>query len=165
VIARRYRLAAARARAAAVRRGIVQLPAGRTLDTRDRGFWSDLSWVSLLAGAWVMASPWIWGYDDVAGAIEVDLLTGGAIVIVSLAGVLFPALWTLNVLLGAWLVIAPWIVGYGHADGPVGLSDSLTGVLLCAVAIAGISSAQRALRPGQSGAIGRITPERRSHNP
>jgi hypothetical protein len=109
-----------------------------------------------------MASPWIGGYDDADGALAVDLATGALVVLVTLAGILFPALWTLNLLLGLWLVIAPWLVGYGDADGPVGLSDSLTGLLLCAIALAGISSAQRALRPGQSGAIGRITPGPRS---
>ena len=86
-------------------------------------------------GLWVCASPWIWGYDDVDGAIAADLVTGAAIAVVSLAGVVFPALLALNVLAGLWLTTAPWLVGFGTDSGPVGLSDTLAGIATCALAL------------------------------
>jgi hypothetical protein len=151
----RYRTLTAGARAAAVRRGLVQLPRGQTLARSPRGFWSDLSWLALLAGAWVILSPWIWGYDDVDGAIAADVVTGLVVIVLALAAIVFPALWALNLLAGLWLVVAPWIVGYGDANGPVGLSDTIAGLLICTVSIACLAASQRAVRRGGT-AIGRI---------
>lgn len=152
----RYRALTDRLRAAAVRRGIVALPAGHALDTRAGGFWSDLSWLALMAGGWVVASPWIWGYQDADGAIATDVVTGSIVIALTLAAIVFPALWALQLFAGTWLVIAPWLVGYGDANGPVGLSDTIAGIVICVVAISSLAASQRALRPGQPGAIGRV---------
>ena len=57
------------------------------------GRWSEPWLPAFVVGVWVCASPWIWGYDDVDGAIAADVVTGAAIAVVSLAGVVFPALW------------------------------------------------------------------------
>jgi SPW repeat-containing protein len=157
VSSRRYRALVAKLRSEALRRGLVQLPPGRRLDRAPAGR-SDLSWLGLLAGLWVMLAPWIWGYDDVEGAITTDLVTGAVVIALALGAIVFPALAALNALAGLWLVTAPWLVGYGDANGPVGLSDSLTGVLLCIVAVASLSASERALRPGEGRAIGRIRP-------
>jgi SPW repeat-containing protein len=155
----RYRLLAARLRRAAVRRGLVDLPPGRALAHSAGGFWSDLSWLVLYAGAWVILSPWIWGYEEVEGAIATDAITGAAVIAIALAGIVFPALWALNILAGLWLVTAPWLVGYGDANGPVGLSDTVAGLVIAATAIATLAAAERRIRPGGGpGAIGRIRP-------
>jgi SPW repeat-containing protein len=154
----RYRMLAARARGRAIRRGLVQLPPGRTVDRAPRGFWSDLSWLALAAGLWVGVSPWTWGYDDVDGAIATDVVTGAAVIALSLAAIVFPALWALDLFAGTWLVIAPWIVGYGDSHGPVGLSDTIAGLVICVVATTCLAASQRALRPGEARAIGRIRP-------
>lgn len=152
----RYRALAARARGAAVRRGLVELPPGQSLDRAPRGFWSDLSWVALAAGVWVVLAPWTWGYEDLDGAIATDVVTGGAVIVLSLGAIVFPALWALNLFAGAWLLLAPWIVGYGNAHGPVGLSDTIAGIVICAVAVTCLAASQRALRSGDARAIGRI---------
>lgn len=156
---RRYRSLAAAARRGAVRRGLVELPSGRALRQPSGSFWDDLSWLALLAGIWVLLGPWTWGYDGAAGAIETDVASGTLVMVIALAAIVFPALWTLDMIAGLWLVLAPWIVGYGDANGPVGLSDTLAGALIFAVAIAALSAAQRALRPSGGGrAIGRLRP-------
>ena len=93
----RYRALAARIRAVALERRLVEPGAGGRIDTRAGGFTSDLSWLSLLLGAWVAASPWIWGYDDVAGAVAADLVTGGAVIVLTLLGIVFPPLNALTV--------------------------------------------------------------------
>jgi hypothetical protein len=155
-----YRKLVARARAAAVRRGLVELPPGTTIRSAPGGFWSDLSWVALAAGVWVVLAPWTWGYEDVDGAIATDVVTGVVVIVLTLAAIVFPALWALVLFAGMWLIVAPWIVGYGDAHGPVGLSDTVAGIVICAVAVASLATSQRALRSGNSRAIGRIRPRR-----
>jgi hypothetical protein len=153
----RYRALTSAMRRGAVRRGLVALPRGKALRRSSGGFWDDVSWLVLLAGAWVGLGPWTWGYDDAAGAIETDVVSGALVIGIAVAAIVFPALWTLELITGLWLVLAPWLVGYGDTDGPVGLSDTTAGVLVFAVAVAALVAAQRALRssPGAS-AIGRL---------
>jgi SPW repeat len=152
----RYRASAAHLRTIALRRRLVEPGAGRRIDTRAGDFGSDLSWLSILLGLWVAASPWIWGYDDVHGAVTTDVVTGTAAVVLTAAGIVFPSLNALTVLAGLWLVIAPWIVGYGDEGGPVGLSDTLTGVVIAALGIAALAAAAKRIVPGESMPIGRV---------
>jgi hypothetical protein len=154
----RYRALAASARAGAVRRRLVELPAGRSIRSRPAGFWSDVSWIALAAGVWVVLAPWTWGYDDADGAIATDVVTGGIVIALTLAAIIFPGLWALVLFAGAWLLIAPWIVGYGDAHGAVGISDTAAGFVICVVAVICLAASQRAVRPGDARAIGRIRP-------
>jgi SPW repeat len=119
-----------------------------------------LAVLSIGLGAWVSASPWIWGYDDVDGTIATDVVTGALIAVVALAGLAFPALMALNVLAGLWLVTAPWLVGYGTHGGPVGLSDVIAGLAACVLALLALSSATRRRAAAQPGPVGRV-PSRR----
>jgi SPW repeat len=152
----RYRVLAARIRGRALERRLVEPGTGRQIDTRPGGFWSDLSWLSVLLGGWVAASPWIWGYDDVHGAVAADVVTGSAVVALTLAGILFPPLNALTIPAGLWLVLAPWIVGYGDEGGPVGLSDTLAGVTLSALGLAALAAATKRIVPGAQMPIGRV---------
>jgi SPW repeat-containing protein len=153
----RYRALAATARRGAVRRGLVALRPGQALRRPSGGFPDDLSWLMFPAGAWVVVGPWTWGYDGADGAIATDVVTGALVIVIALAAIVFPALWTLEMVAGLWLVLAPWLVGYGDANGAVGLSDMVAGVLIFTLAIAALSAAQRALRPSPgAGAIGRL---------
>jgi hypothetical protein len=104
----------------------------------------------------VVASPWIWGYADVDGAIACDTVTGGIVALLSTASVLFPALLALNLLAGLWLVTAPWLVGFGTEGGAVGVSDVCAGLAICALALRGLTEAGRRLNAAQSSPIGRV---------
>jgi hypothetical protein len=139
----------------AVARGLLSLGPGQAL-TAPAGA-RDLSWLALPIAAWVGAGPWIWGYDDSAGAVACAIASACAVLVLALGGIVFPALWALQLLVAAWLVIAPWLVGYGNDGGPVGLSDTTCGVMLAIVSISALSSAERRLRPG-AGGIGRLPP-------
>ena len=152
----RYRAAAAGARSLALRRGLVDPGPGRRVIIDAGGFWSELSWLSLLLGAWVVLGPWIWGYEGVDGAVASDAITGSAVVTFTLLGIVFPSMSALNVLGGLWLVVAPWLIGYGGEGGPVGLSDALAGIAIAALAIAGMAPAARRVAPGGPGPIGRV---------
>jgi hypothetical protein len=141
-----------RVRRRAVARGLVELPPGQTLGpARAR----DLSWLAIPIAVWVGAGPWIWGYDDSSGAVTCALVTAAAVLVLALGGIVFPALWAVELLTAGWLVVAPWLVGYGNDGGPVGLSDTACGVLLAIASINALSAAEGRLRTG-SGAIGRL---------
>jgi len=157
----RWRRLAAAVRARALRARLVEEGGGAAVDARPGGRWSETWLPGLLAGAWICGSPWIWGYDDVEGAIATDVVTGAAIAAVSLAAVVFPALLALNLFAGLWLVIAPWLVGFGTHEGPVGLSDTAAGLVTCVLALRGLSAAASRVGPGRPGPVGRI-PRRRA---
>jgi hypothetical protein len=157
----RWRTAVAAVRAAALGRRLVAEGAGRTFERGGEGRLSEPALPAFFLGVWVCASPWIWGYDDVDGAIAADVVTGAAIAVVSLAGVVFPALLALNVLAGLWLTTAPWLVGFGTDSGPVGLSDTLAGIAASALALLGMTAATKRLRSAEPGPIGRV-PRRES---
>jgi SPW repeat-containing protein len=110
----------------------------------------------LLLGAWVAVSPWVWGYHDVSSAVATDLVTGGAIIVLTLVAIAHPPFIALAVPAGLWLVLAPWIVGYGDEGGPVGLSDAIAGVAIAGLAIAMLSAAGRRRRPDSDMPIGRV---------
>jgi SPW repeat len=152
----RYRAAAARLRRSALERRLVEAGPGRRIDAEAGGFWSDLSWLIVLIGVWVAISPWIWGYDDSGNAVRTDVITGGLIVLLTLAGVVLPALNALSVFAGMWLAVAPWFVGYGDDRGPVGLSDTVAGLAVVALALATLASASRRVSGGASMPIGRF---------
>jgi hypothetical protein len=158
---RGWRRAASRIRARAVRRRLVEERAAQTIETDPAGPWSEPSLPGLLVGLWVCAAPWIWGYEDADGALAADLVTGSVIALVSLAGIVFPALLALNLLAGLWLTVAPWLVGYGNEGGAVGLSDTIAGIVTCGLALRGLSAATRRPRAGPPGPIGRM-PRRRA---
>jgi hypothetical protein len=152
----RYRRLAAELRRRAVARRIVDPGAGRRLEPAPAGFWGDLGWLLIGVGGWVALSPWIWGYDGEQGAIATDLSAGLAIVALSAAGIVFPSLLALNVLIGTWLMIAPWLVGYGSGDGPVGLSDTIAGLVVIIASLLTLSDAARRTRPAEPGVVARI---------
>jgi hypothetical protein len=152
----RWRRAAAALRDRALRRRLVEEAAGMTVDSGPGDPWSETWLPAVLVGVWVCGNPWIWGYDDHDGAIATDVVTGAVIAAVSLAGVLFPALLSLNLFAGLWLTTAPWLVGFGTERGAVGLSDTVAGVLTCGLALRGMNAATRRLRAAQPGAIGRV---------
>jgi hypothetical protein len=161
----RYRAFAAGVRRAALRRNLIDPGPGQRLDVEAGGFASDLSWLSLLLGAWVVASPWIWGYDDTSGAIATDVITGAAVLAITLIGLAFPSFLALNVLAGLWLVVAPWLVGYGDDGGAVGLSDTICGLAISTLAIAGLAASAKRVAPGTQGPIGRIQTRDRRRRP
>jgi hypothetical protein len=154
-LSRRWGELVVRTRRWAVARGLVSLAPGQMLSGPAHA--RDLSWLAVPIAIWVGAGPWIWGYEDSAGAVASALASGGAVLVLAFGGIVFPAFWALELLAGAWLLVAPWLVGYGDDNGPVGLSDTTCGVLLAIVSISALSAAERRLRPG-AGGIGRLPP-------
>ena len=106
------------------------------------------------------SSPWIWGYDDVDGAVLCDVVTGAAVIALALLAILSTRPCRRWSLIGRpWLVTAPWLVGYGSEGGPVGLSDTVAG--LAAVRARDRGSRPAAERRAAERPGGHRPPERR----
>ena len=70
----------------------------------------------ILAGLWLLISPWVLGYTDVGNATTNDVVLG--IVIAIIAAIRMWGSWSaawlswLNVVLGIWVIASPRILGY-----------------------------------------------------
>ena len=153
-LSRRYPALVVRVRRLALRRGLITLGPGQALRPPSAAG-RDPSWLVFPIALWVGASPWIWSYDGEPGAIASDVVTAAAVLVLGVVAIALPALWALETFAGLWLVVAPWLVGFGDANGPVGISDVVCGLLLLAVAVAALVAAERQVVRG-SGAIGRL---------
>lgn len=72
-------------------------------------------WVTILAGVWLVASPWILGFSGTAGAAWNAWILGALAVIVAVWAMVASAPrnaeWV-GLLVGAWLFVSPWILGH-----------------------------------------------------
>ncbi|MFW8636549.1 SPW repeat protein [Cribrihabitans pelagius] len=75
------------------------------------GDWQDS--VNVLAGLWLVISPWVLQFQDSRLAVANAVLLGGLIALMSLAAVVNFRNWEewLDMAVGAWLVISPWVLG------------------------------------------------------
>ncbi len=70
--------------------------------------------VNVLLGAWLIASPWIFGYDGISMALWDSVIIGALIVIFAAARYATPlggASWP-SVVLGLWTIASPWVFGF-----------------------------------------------------
>jgi hypothetical protein len=80
----------------------------------ETAFARGASVITLLAGLWLVVSPWVFGAGEAANAFN-SWMVGGMIAAFALIRVTQPnssfVSWV-NVGLGAWTVASPWIQGY-----------------------------------------------------
>jgi hypothetical protein len=74
--------------------------------------WQD--WVNVIAGIWIFATPWMFGYTSETTASWNAWTLGVLIAVAGLWALAVPeshgAEWSLLVL-GVWVFVAPWILG------------------------------------------------------
>lgn len=72
---------------------------------------------NLVIGAFLFASPWIFGYTREIVRFD-TWAVGAAVVVLSLAAMLLFAEWEewLTVLLASWLIVSPWALGFTHTS-------------------------------------------------
>jgi hypothetical protein len=77
------------------------------------------SGVNVLAGLWMIISPFVLGYSNLSGALWSDVIVGIAIAVVAAiragGAVDQPWLSWVNALLGAWLIVSPWVLGFADS--------------------------------------------------
>ncbi len=77
--------------------------------------WQD--WANLVAGIWVLISPWVLAITSNEAASWNSWVVGAVIFFVALWAVAYPLqMWTewTNASLGIWLFISPWALGFAY---------------------------------------------------
>ena len=93
------------------------------------------SGINLVLGAWLVASPWIFGFGGPAGWNSV--VVGGLIFIIALTRVVSlvgSALARVNLVLGLWTIASPWV--YAYAGGEPAMWNSIVvGIVVALLAL------------------------------
>lgn len=115
-----------------------QHPADRTTDTTSAGTVRWASGTNIVAAAWLLLSPYVLGYGDVAAAVWnasiVGVLVGGmAWYRTARPDQGIGLSWT-NAVLGAWLVFAPSTLSYTDTGAAVG-NDITVGLIVLVLAV------------------------------
>ncbi len=94
------------------------------------------SGINVLAGIWLILSPYIFGYSGARGASN-EIVMGILIGIVALIRVLTPFssgwLSWLNVLFGLWLLVSPFTRGYAVTS--LIWNDIIVGIIVAVMAV------------------------------
>lgn len=96
--------------------------------------WQDP--VNALLGAWLIASPWILGFQNVVVAMLATMAIGVLLIASSIEAMQVPQAWEewLDVGLGALLMVAPALLGFDTVT-PALQNALVTGALVTALAI------------------------------
>ncbi len=94
------------------------------------------SGLTILAGLWMIASPWFLGTNGRSAAAGNDVIVGFIVVLLAaarFAGVstLWQAWWIIP--LGAWTIISPWVYGFATASPPLEHDSLVLGIALVAL--------------------------------
>ncbi len=81
--------------------------------------WQD--WVNVVAGLWLIASPWVLGVAQIQSAAWTAWVLGVLIAIAALWALAQPVAqvpeWC-NVVLGILAIISPWVLGFSNLANP-----------------------------------------------
>src|SRR5438045_2291099 len=95
--------------------------------------------LNVLAGIWLIISPWVLGFNDMAmsAALWSTLLSGMAVLV--LAGIRLATTGTeglswLNLLVGVWLIVSPFVLAFSAAQTAMGNAIFL-GILVAIFAL------------------------------
>jgi len=98
----------------------------------------NASWVNVLAGAWLIISPWVVGFGALQAAMLDTLIVGIAVLILALVRVGMPtpaagASW-INFVLGLWLIISPFVLQYSNSVAAAA-NDVIVGIIVAVFAL------------------------------
>jgi multisubunit Na+/H+ antiporter MnhC subunit len=96
--------------------------------------WQDP--ISLIAGLWMMVSPWALAYQAEARPMWNAIVLGALIAAVAFTAFFQVFAWQewANVLFGGWLIISPWVLGFS-ALSTVMLNAVVVGAVVAALAL------------------------------
>ncbi len=95
------------------------------------------SGINLVLGAWLIASPWIFGYSAFTAGAWDSVVIGAIIFVIGLTRVVSlvgPALARVNVVLGLWTIASPWIFGYAGGE-PAMWNSIVVGIVVALLAL------------------------------
>jgi hypothetical protein len=79
--------------------------------------WSELTVINIitaLGGAFLGASPWLFGFSGEQTAMWSASLIGVLAIMIALTGLIEPREWEgwVSLALGLWAAVAPWVLGF-----------------------------------------------------
>ena len=94
------------------------------------------SWISVIAGIWLIIAPFVLGYVNNEPRIN-DIWLGIIVGVLALIRAFTPTgtswfSW-ISVIAGIWLIIAPFVLGYTSIEPRI--NDIILGIIVAAVAI------------------------------
>ncbi len=104
------------------------------------------SGINILAGLWVLISPWLFHYNTDTTAMWISVVVG--VVIAILAAIRFSGngpvgLSWINLILGIWVIISPWVIGYS-ANSSAMWDHIIVGIIIGILAIVSAVGPSRA---------------------
>jgi hypothetical protein len=97
--------------------------------------WQD--GVNLVLGAWMIASPWTFGFADGQSPAALSAwVLGAAVIVFAVIAMSMPKAWeeAINILLGVGLMASPWVLGFAKQSEPT-TNAVIVGVLVVAFAL------------------------------
>lgn len=101
----------------------------------------DMALACLLAGLWLVASPWVLAYGAETRPTWNAIVAGGLIALIALYSLYQAFAWQewANFGLGLWLVVSPWALGFSAMQS-VMLNAVAVGMLVTALAFWAIAT-------------------------
>lgn len=96
--------------------------------------WQDP--VNVLLGVWMILSPWVLGFQDMATPAMNAVVVGLALAAAALGATFVPRAWEewSEGILGAWMIVSPWVLGFHEVRNAV-IATVLTGVVVMVLAL------------------------------
>jgi predicted anti-sigma-YlaC factor YlaD len=115
------------------------------------------SGLNVLAGIWIIFSPWIFGYAGLPAAMWSSVVVGVLIAAFAALRASSPAsspgLSWFNALLGAWVIVTPWIFTY-EENAAATWDKVITGaIVLCLALISASGGTSHPVHPAQTTAV------------
>lgn len=103
--------------------------------------------LTILAGGWLLISPWVMKYDNLGVATWSASIVGVALILSEVAAFVRPGTWEelLDLCLGAYLICSPYILGFSSS---IKVADNvgMIGLLVIGLAIIGLMDEPNAQR-------------------
>jgi hypothetical protein len=94
--------------------------------------------LNIIAGIWILISPWVYGYAVDTGGMWNSVIVGIVIAVLALirASGAYTQAWLswINAILGLWLIISPWVYGYDNNTGG-SWNSIILGIIVCILAV------------------------------
>jgi hypothetical protein len=105
---------------------------------RHQGQVSTASGLDVLAGIWLLISPFVLAFHRLSGiATSNDVVLGIIIGLLALGRLSSPvrSAWMswINVVLGIWVLISPWVLGFGNVQSAV-TNNVIMGIIVIILA-------------------------------
>ena len=114
---------------------------GGNLAEHDPTITKTASGLNVVAGIWLIVSPFILGYSGIPAAMWTSVVIGAIVLMLAWVRIFnvdnVPSLSWINALLGLWLIVTPWVFQFAMNMAPV-WNDVILGII---VAVLGTWSA------------------------